>query len=391
MKPRSSKSPPPPPPPPPPMKDTSIKSGCQHKYTKYVDYKYYKQFTLMNKGIRTKEQLQMRMGMEGMDPSVLDLDMNTVGFENIPDGEQVVYPDGHIEPCCNTPTPPTPSSQTTPSPSSQSKPIVQPEPEPEPEPEPDPYTPPTRAKQTPSIPLRQVYWSTVSGRQLKDTVWEKMKELNKVHKKEVEELFCVKQQAPTLSASSASQPVEEEVVSFVDAKKETNIGIGVRKLRYSGDEVKQFLFSVDKFSLSPEALSVMVGILPKEDECLTIRAYQGSTEKLSFVNAFLYSVAEIPNCLDRANCLVFRQNFNEEKEKHRYDLTNFQQDCQLVLENKHFLYLLEYVLDLGNYLNGTSSRGGACGFHLDILPQLERTKSSDNTITLIEYILLLEL
>ena len=218
-----------------------------------------------------------------------------------------------------------------------------------------------------------------------------MKELNKVHKKEVEELFCVKQQAPTLSASSASQPVEEEVVSFVDAKKETNIGIGVRKLRYSGDEVKQFLFSVDKFSLSPEALSVMVGILPKEDECLTIRAYQGSTEKLSFVNAFLYSVAEIPNCLDRANCLVFRQNFNEEKEKHRYDLTNFQQDCQLVLENKHFLYLLEYVLDLGNYLNGTSSRGGACGFHLDILPQLERTKSSDNTITLIEYILLLEL
>ena len=72
---------------------------CPHKYTKWVDYKYYKQFNLMNKGIRTKEQLQMKMGMEGMDPSILDLDMNTVGFENIPDGKKVKYPDGHVEPC----------------------------------------------------------------------------------------------------------------------------------------------------------------------------------------------------------------------------------------------------------------------------------------------------
>ena len=323
----------------------------------------------------------MRMPMEGMDPSVLDLDMNTVGFENIPDGEEVVYPDGHVEPCCKSTSipPPQPLPLQIPPTPPQSKP----QPPPQPEPEPDPYTPPTRSKQTPSVPLRQVYWSAVTGRSLKDTVWERMKELHKVNKKEVEELFCVKQQTPS-SAPAAHAPPEEEAVSFVDAKKETNIGIGVRKLRYSGDEVKQFLFSVEKFSLSSEALNVMIGILPKEDECLTIRAYQGDVSKLSFVNAFLYSVSEIPNCLERANCLFLRMNFGEEKEKHKVDLQHFQNDCHLITENKHFLYLLEFILDIGNYLNGTSTRGGVCGFHLDILPQLERTKSSDNTITLIE-------
>ena len=384
--PHTTRSPPPPPsrkpaaPAPAPMTPTAP-ATCPHKYVKMVDYKYYKQFNLMNKKIRTKEQLQMRMPMEGMDPSILDLDMNTVGFENIPDGEEVVYPDGHVEPCCK---PGAPASASAPSiQSSVLTPSMEPKPESKPEPEPDPYTPPTRAKQTPSVPLRQVYWSTVNGRSLKDTVWESMKELNKVNKKEMETLFSVKLQAPS-QPSTVTTPPEEEVVSFVDAKKETNIGIGVRKLRYSGDEVKQFLYRIDKFSLSPEALNVMIGVLPKEEECLTIRSFQGDLEKLNFVNAFLYSVSEIPNCLDRANCLLFRLTFNEEREKHRIDLQNFQNDCKMILENKHFLYLLEFILDIGNYLNGTSTRGGACGFHLDILPQLERTKSSDNTMTLIE-------
>lgn len=59
-------------------------------------------------------------------------------------------------------------------------------------------------------------------------------------------------------------------------------------------------------------------------------------------------------------------------------------DCRLVEENPHFLFLLDYVLEIGNYLNGTSSRGGAVGFHLDILPQLERTKSNDGSVTLVE-------
>ena len=224
---------------------------------------------------------------------------------------------------------------------------------------------------------------------MKDTVWENMATLKSrpsLGVNDLEQLFEVKKQTFSVAAVPTAGPThpEEEEVSFVDAKKETNIGIGVRKLRYSGDEVKRFLLNTETFSLSQEALSVMVEILPKEDECMTIRATKVNPEKLSFVNAFLYSVAEIPNCMERVNCLLIRATFAEEKERIVKSIEAFLSDCTLVRESEEFLYLLSFVLEIGNYMNGESVRGGACGYHLDILSQLERTKSNDNAMTLIE-------
>ena len=316
------------------------------------EYKKYFKLKKMGMGV---EQLKQKMMNDGMDPSVIDLP----------------EPDWNA----NTQPPTTASEQPEPTPSEQ-------QPEPEPEPEPDPYTPPTREKYNPSTPLRQVYWSVVSGRDLKDTIWETM-ESPRINSRELEELFEVKKQATTGTFTPAAQVVEEQF-SFVDPKKETNIGIGLRKLRYSSDEVKQFLFNIDKYSLCTEALNVMSEIVPKEEECETIRAYQGAVEKLNPVNAFLYSVAAIPNCQERVNCLLLRANFPEERERIAVNLKNFQSDCDQVLTNPHFTFLLSYVLEVGNYLNGSSSRGGACGFHLEILPQLERTKTTNNSVSFVE-------
>ena len=324
-------------------------------------------------------QLKMKIQNEGLDPSVID--------QEEPQWDSEESEAATTDTTTKTDVPPAPISLLKPTPIPSPKPIPIPSPTPAPvvsEPE-DSYKPPVRAKYNPSVPLRQVYWSVVSGRALKDTIWERMPAPRQLNSAEIEDLFELKKQGPSLSSGTlGSLQAEEEVVSFVDTKRETNIGIGVRKLRYSGEEVKHILLNIDNFSLSVDALSVMCEILPKESECLSIRSYQGEVDRLSLVNNFLYSVSEIANCLDRAHCLLFRANFKEEMEKIHSDLSNFQSDCHLVLENSHFFYLLNYILDLGNYLNGSSTRGGACGFHLEILCQLERTKTSDNTMSLIE-------
>ena len=321
----------------------------------------YKRYFKLKKLNMPIENLKQKIKNDGYDPDVIDQD----------------EPEWDPEPDESISTPAAPPVPLKPQPPSI--------PEPEPEPE-DPYTPPVREKNTPSVPLRQLYWSTVTGRALKDTVWESMAEKRQtLDTHEIEELFEVKKQQTTSPSHSVPVIMEEETVSFVDGKRETNIGIGLRKLRYSGEEVKRFLLKIDTFSLSTEALTVMAEIMPKEEECSVIRGYQGDVEKLSFVNAFLYSVAEIPNCADRVKCLLIRSTFDEEKERIKEALNDFKSDCSVVLENQHFLYLLDYILEIGNYLNGTTARGGACGYHLDILPQLERTKTSDNCMTLVEY------
>ena len=331
-----------------------------------IDPAYKRYFKLKKMGMPI-ENVKMKMTNEGFDSSIID--------QEEPDWDALEGEEERNEQ----------HEETV----SRSPPPTVTKPEPEPEPEPDPYTPPTREKTKPNVPMRQLYWSIVQGRSLKDTVWENMATLKSrpsLGVNDLEQLFEVKKQTFSVAAVPTAGPThpEEEEVSFVDAKKETNIGIGVRKLRYSGDEVKRFLLNTETFSLSQEALSVMVEILPKEDECMTIRATKVNPEKLSFVNAFLYSVAEIPNCMERVNCLLIRATFAEEKERIVKSIEAFLSDCTLVRESEEFLYLLSFVLEIGNYMNGESVRGGACGYHLDILSQLERTKSNDNAMTLIE-------
>ena len=48
--------------------------------------------------------------------------------------------------------------------------------------------------------------------------------------------------------------------------------------------------------------------------------------------------------------------------------------------------VIELVLSIGNYLNGTGHKGGAHGFKLDFLTKLADTKTSDNKSTLLHYL-----
>jgi len=47
--------------------------------------------------------------------------------------------------------------------------------------------------------------------------------------------------------------------------------------------------------------------------------------------------------------------------------------------------VIQFTLALGNYMNGTSNKGGAWGFKLDALSKLTNTKTTDNKKTLLHY------
>lgn len=49
---------------------------------------------------------------------------------------------------------------------------------------------------------------------------------------------------------------------------------------------------------------------------------------------------------------------------------------------------MEYVLAVGNYMNGQSARGGAYGFKLDMLEKLGDVKTTDNKKNLLMYVIM---
>ncbi len=57
-----------------------------------------------------------------------------------------------------------------------------------------------------------------------------------------------------------------------------------------------------------------------------------------------------------------------------------------VEKSKKLKNILEIILAIGNYLNGSTPRGQAYGFKLEALKKLRDTKSADNQTTLLHYI-----
>jgi len=58
-----------------------------------------------------------------------------------------------------------------------------------------------------------------------------------------------------------------------------------------------------------------------------------------------------------------------------------------IRDNKIIPEMLEYVLAVGNYLNGESARGGQWGFKFDSLVKISDIKMKDNKTTLMMYVI----
>jgi len=88
----------------------------------------------------------------------------------------------------------------------------------------------------------------------------------------------------------------------------------------------------------------------------------------------------------RLTALQITLNFAQQADSLREELDEVLGACEQVKNSDALRDLLQRVLALGNYLNGTSFRGGAYGFKLADLSKLVQVKSADNKTTLLHYV-----
>ncbi|KAL2306288.1 hypothetical protein Nmel_004204, partial [Mimus melanotis] len=102
---------------------------------------------------------------------------------------------------------------------------------------------------------------------------------------------------------------------------------------------------------------------------------------------FLYELSLIPNFSERVFCILFQSTFSESIGSIRRKLELLQKLCETLKNESGVMRVLGLVLAFGNYMNGGNrTRGQADGFGLDILPKLKDVKSSDNSRSLLSYI-----
>ncbi|KAL2083647.1 hypothetical protein ACEWY4_021420 [Coilia grayii] len=102
---------------------------------------------------------------------------------------------------------------------------------------------------------------------------------------------------------------------------------------------------------------------------------------------FLFQLSQIPSFSGRVLCILFQSTFTECMGCVHRKVEILQRVCKTLQTGKGVIQVLGLILAFGNFMNGGNrTRGQADGFALDILPKLKDVKSSDNTQSLLSYI-----
>lgn len=245
----------------------------------------------------------------------------------------------------------------------------------------------------PSVPMRSLFWTRVPDSSIRKTIWQHLSDENvTLNLVKLEQQFC-----KTLNTTNAEDEEEQKEVnigkkekqkdiSLLDSKVQQNVGIALAKFRMPSNEICRAIIQMDFARLDLEKLMSLRALAPSADDISVLKEYDGDVEKLGKVEKFFLHINNIPRYIPRLDCSIFMCKFQMlvSEMYQQYDVMNRALDQ---LENsKSFRRILEIVLALGNYLNGSTPRGGFYGFKLEGLLKLPTVKSVDNKLNLMHFL-----
>ncbi|XP_009891955.1 PREDICTED: formin-2 [Charadrius vociferus] len=250
----------------------------------------------------------------------------------------------------------------------------------------------------PSRPMKPLYWTRIQLHSKRDSsaslVWEKIEEPS-IDYHEFEELFsktAVKERKKPIS-DTITKTKTKQVVKLLSNKRSQAVGILMSSLHLDMRDIQHAVVNLDNSVVDLETLQALYENRAQSDELEKIEKHsKASKEKenaksLDKPEQFLYELSLIPNFSERVFCILFQSTFSESICSIRRKLELLQKLCETLKNGSGVMQVLGLVLAFGNYMNGGNrTRGQADGFGLDILPKLKDVKSSDNSRSLLSYI-----
>ncbi|KAJ8391749.1 hypothetical protein AAFF_G00085210 [Aldrovandia affinis] len=158
-------------------------------------------------------------------------------------------------------------------------------------------------------------------------------------------------------------------------------------------DIQHAVLNMDNSVVDLETLQALYENRAQQDELDKIEKHVKSSndnekaKPLDKPEQFLFQLSQIPHFSGRVFCILFQSTFVECMSSLHRKLDILLKVCATLQSGRELMQVLALVLAFGNFMNGGNrSRGQADGFALDILPKLKDVKSSDNTRSLLSYI-----
>lgn len=247
-----------------------------------------------------------------------------------------------------------------------------------------------KTKREPETKMKNIYWDAIDDDKIDASVWSNMNDSAvELDYQDLTNYFRAKENVvlATQSLLNSSIRKQNEIVQLItDDKRLRNVSMAIARLKMSTEVLKQAIFRVDDTILNHDMIRILFENAPTAEEVEIVKGFDGNIELLGDVDRFFKELSTIPNLQTRLKCIHIRSTLEAELEEIHQTFDAFYLALKKCCESKQFYSLMELILAIGNYMNGTSARGGLYGFQISFLPRLGDIKSFDNKTTLLEYI-----
>ncbi|PVZ98885.1 hypothetical protein BB558_005117 [Smittium angustum] len=218
------------------------------------------------------------------------------------------------------------------------------------------------------VKLKQMHWDKMGYQDIKGSLWEYLDKMD-IKEDEFEEKMA-----------------SNEVFKMIDTMAHNiNIVLGQMK-KYSTSTIRKNIVEIDDSMLTSFVLSQLRACVPTPEEKAMLLGYKDRADELANADRFMIEMMKINRIEQRLKCLEFRSLWRSIFKDCSEDIDNVIKASESLLNCKEFMELLQIILIIGNYMNGSGFRGGAFGFKINSLNKVIDTKDIYNKSTLLHFI-----
>eukprot|EP01063_Lacrimia_lanifica_P000547 TRINITY_DN10286_c0_g1_i1.p1 TRINITY_DN10286_c0_g1~~TRINITY_DN10286_c0_g1_i1.p1 ORF type:complete len:718 (+),score=267.22 TRINITY_DN10286_c0_g1_i1:111-2264(+) len=233
-----------------------------------------------------------------------------------------------------------------------------------------------------SSKTKTVFWKKMQAGDVQGTVWEKAgmgaaaKDLFAGDMvKDFEAAFTKKPAAKKAAAVALPKPA-----AVLDGSREQNVGVVLKFMRMSLDELEEGILSMDFDSYdASEIVQALLSIVPKAEELKKVAAVPAAElGKMSLAVQFFAMAGAVPHYEERLQAWGDLLDFTDACKRlrgHAEAVTDFAVSMK---NNAVFANVLNVILALGNYLNIGTLHANAQGIRISDLKQFATIKGADS-------------
>lgn len=226
------------------------------------------------------------------------------------------------------------------------------------------------------------------------TIWHSMLE-PKIDNEEVERLFRQQDGTTSNGVSLYSDVIAQrgktkhQLVTILEREKSGRLAFTMKALPHPVSRLTHAITSLEVSPINTDRFAELMELFGAGSDVDKINAYvkRKGPGNLDHPEYLLYELSKMEHFRERVDFLRFRYRAQWQLFEMDQQLRELHTACDEITNSLSLKNLLETLLAVGNYLNGSSQNGQADGFSINILNKLKDIKDIDDKGNLLEFIM----